>query len=215
MFSFQTIIDNFPLMLWATRLTLLVSVLGVLIGLIIGALLCVGSLSSNAVLRRASFTYISFFRGVPLLVQLLLAYYLLPSVGINVPPLVAAVITVGLCSSAYVSEYIRGAIASISPGQREAAVAIGIPPTAIWTRIILPQALKISLPSIVNELILLVKASSLVSVVGVSELTLMSRAIQAATYRPLEIYTATAIIYLAINLALAAIGRMLERRLAI
>lgn len=215
MFSFQTIIDNFPLMLWATRLTLLVSVLGVLIGLVIGALLCVGSLSSNKLLRRACFTYISFFRGVPLLVQLLLAYYLLPSVGINVPPLVAAVITVGLCSSAYVSEYIRGAIASIPPGQREAAVAIGIPPTAIWTRIILPQALKISLPSIVNELILLVKASSLVSVVGVSELTLMSRAIQAATYRPLEIYTATAIIYLAINLALAALGRILERRLAI
>ncbi|TGV11423.1 amino acid ABC transporter permease [Mesorhizobium sp. M8A.F.Ca.ET.173.01.1.1] len=215
MFSFQTIVDNFPLLLWSARLTLLVSILGVLIGLVIGAMICIGSLSARHWLRRVAITYISFFRGVPLLVQLLLVYYLLPSVGINASPLVAAVTTVGLCSSAYVSEYLRGAINAIPAGQREAAVAIGMAPTDIWIRIILPQALKISLPSIVNELILLVKASSLVSLVGVPELTLMSKAVQAATYRPLEIYLAAACIYLAINLCLAGLGQLLEKRLAI
>ena len=108
---------------------------------------------------------------MPLLVQLLLVYYLLPVIGIDVPAMVAAVVTVGICASAYISEIWRGAIAALPPGQAEAAVAIGMSPRDIWTRVILPQAISLSLPALVNELILLVKASSLVSVVGILEIT--------------------------------------------
>ena len=215
MFSFQVIIDSMPQLLWAARLTLLVSVLGVGIGSLLGAALCAARTSPVRPIRTAGAIYVSFFRGVPLLVQLLLFYYLLPVIGINVPAMVAAVGTVGLCSAAYVAEYLRGAINAIPPGQKEAAVTLGFAPLRIWTRILLPQAFRISLPALVNELILLVKASSLVSLVGITELTRTSQTLSSATYRPFEIFMAAAAVYLAINLSLALLGRFLERRSAI
>ncbi len=215
MFSFQTILDNFPVLLSSARYTLLISVLGCFEGLVLGAVICAGALSSKLWLRRIAALYVSFFRGVPLLIQLLAAYYLLPVIGINVPALVAAVLTVGLCAAAYLSEVLRGSLNAIPKGQAEAAAAIGMAPRDVWVRILLPQALKIGLPAIVNELILLVKASSLVTVVGIVEITRMSQSIAAATYRPLEIYLAAAFIYLAINLVIAQAGRVLERRLTV
>lgn len=214
MFSFQTILDNLPVLAASARYTLLISALGCALGLGVGVLLCAAAVSRRAALRRFAAVYLSFFRGVPLLIQLLLSYYLLPLVGLNVPALVAAVLTVGLCAGAYISEILRGALAAIPRGQEEAAIAIGLRPLHIWARILLPQALKIALPALVNELILLVKASSLVTVVGIVEITRMSQSIASTTYRPLEIYLAAAFLYLAINLAIAAAGRALERRLA-
>jgi polar amino acid transport system permease protein len=128
--------------------------------------------------------------------------------------MVAAVLTVGICSSAYVSEIWRGAIIALPRGQSEAATAIGMLPRDIWMRVILPQAFRYSLPALVNELILLVKASSLVSLVGIMEVTRASQAQAATTFRPLEVYIAAACIYLAINLCFAALGRYLEHRTA-
>ncbi len=215
MFSFQVIQDALPQLIWAARLTLIVSVLGIGIGLILGTLICAARISPLKPVRIVSAVYISFFRGVPLLVQLLLLYYLLPVIGINVPPIVAAVGSVGLCSAAYIAEYLRGALNAIPRGQTEAANTLGFPPLRIWTRILLPQAFRISLPSFINELILLVKASSLVSLVGITELTRTSQALAAATYRPLEIFSAAAVVYLAINLCLALLGRYLETRSAV
>ena len=214
MFSFQTIIDNLPVLVASARYTLLISGAGCFLGLILGTLICVAAVSRNRAARAFAGLYVSFFRGVPLLIQLLLAFYLLPLVGVNVPALAAAIFTVGLCAAAYISEILRGALNAIPRGQAEAAMAVGLAPRDIWTRILLPQALKISMPALVNELILLVKASSLVTVVGIVEITRMSQAIASATYRPLEIYLSAAFLYLAINLVIAALGRSLERRLA-
>lgn len=214
MFSFQTILDHLPTLIWSARYTLLISALGCALGLALGGLICIAAVSRSAALRGMATVYVSFFRGVPLLIQLLLFYYLLPLVGLNVPALVAAVLTVGLCAAAYISEIWRGALNAIPPGQSEAAIAIGLTPVDLWTRILLPQALKIATPALVNELILLVKASSLVTVVGIVEITRMSQSIASVTYRPLEIYLAAAFLYLAINLLIAASGRALERRLA-
>ena len=210
MFSFQTIIDNLPVLAASARYTLLISGAGCFLGLIFGALICVAAVSRASAARAFAGVYVSFFRGVPLL----LAFYLLPLVGVNVPALVAAILTVGLCAAAYISEILRGALNAIPRGQAEAAMAVGLAPRDIWTRILLPQALKISMPALVNELILLVKASSLVTVVGIVEITRMSQAIASATYRPLEIYLTAAFLYLAITLVIAALGRNLERRLA-
>jgi polar amino acid transport system permease protein len=100
-------------------------------------------------------------------------------------------------------------------GQAEAAIAIGMNPHDVWIRVILPQAIVLSLPALVNELILLVKASSLVSVVGIMEITRASQAQAATTFRPLEVYIAAACIYLMINLVLAGAGRYLEHKTAI
>ncbi len=215
MFSISTFLNSFEPLFWAARYTLLISGLGIALGLVIGALVCAAALSRMAWLRRFAALWVSFLRGVPLLVQLLLCYYLLPVIGINVPALVAAVVTVGICSSAYVSEIWRGAIISLPIGQTEAATAIGMRPRDIWSRVILPQAFRISLPALINELILLVKASSLVSVVGILEVTRASQAQAATTFRPLEVYIAAACIYLVINLCFAALGRYLEHRMAV
>jgi len=215
MFSLTAFLDGFGPLIMAARFTLLISVLGIGLGLVIGALICAAQLSPYPALRRFAAVWVSFLRGVPLLVQLLLVYYLLPVVGIDVPAMVAAVTTVGICASAYISEIWRGAIAALPRGQAEAAVAIGMNGPDIWTRVILPQAIGLSLPALVNELILLVKASSLVSVVGILEITRSSQALAATTYRPLEAYVAAACVYLAINLCLAGLGRYLEHRMAI
>ena len=106
----------------------------------------------------------------------------------------------------------RAAIAALPKGQAEAAITIGMRPVDVWRRVILPQAVSLSLPALVNELILLVKASSLVSVVGIMEVTRASQAQAATTFRPLEVYLAAACIYLLINLCLAVLGRYLEHR---
>ena len=215
MFSVATFLDSFGPLLAAARFTLLISLLGIALGLVLGALICAARLSPWKPLRRFAALWVSFLRGVPLLVQLLLVYYLLPVVGIDVPAMVAAVLSVGVCASAYISEIWRGAIAALPPGQAEAGIAIGMSPRDIWTRVILPQAVSLSLPALINELILLVKASSLVSVVGILEITRSSQALAATTYRPLEVYIAAACIYLAINLCLAGVGRYLEHRMAV
>lgn len=215
MFSIQTFLDGFTPLFWAARYTLLVSGLGIILGLVIGALVCVAALSKSIVLRKLSALWVSFLRGVPLLVQLLLMYFLLPVIGIDVPALVAAVVTVGICASAYISEIWRGAISALPKGQSEAAVAIGMSPTHVWTRVVLPQAVVMSLPALINELILLVKASSLVSIVGIMEITRASQAQAATTFRPMEAYLAAACIYLLINLTLAAVGRFLEHRMTV
>ncbi len=212
MFSLAVFFHSFGPLLWAARYTLLISVLGIGLGLVIGTVICAARLSPYPLLRRFAAIWVSFLRGVPLLVQLLVFYYTLPVIGLDVPAMVAAVVTVGICASAYISEIWRGAIAALPTGQAEAAVAIGMRPVDVWTRVILPQAVTLSLPALINELILLVKASSLVSVVGILEITRASQAQAATTFRPLEVYIAAACIYLLINLCLAALGRYLEHR---
>ena len=215
MFSIPVFLESLVPLFWAARYTLLISVGGIALGLVIGTLVCAARLSPSRALRRFGAVWVSFLRGVPLLVQLLVFYYSLPLIGVDVPAMVAAVFTVGVCASAYISEIWRGAINALPRGQAEAAVAIGMTPADVWTRVILPQAVTMSLPALINELILLVKASSLVSVVGILEITRASQAQAATTFRPLEVYLAAACIYLVINLCLAALGRWLEYRTAV
>ncbi|MDQ1901873.1 amino acid ABC transporter permease [Paracoccus sp. WLY502] len=215
MFSIPVFLESLVPLFWAARYTLLISVGGIALGLVIGTLICAARLSPSRSLRRFGAVWVSFLRGVPLLVQLLVFYYSLPLIGVDVPAMVAAVFTVGVCASAYISEIWRGAINALPRGQAEAAVAIGMTPADVWRRVILPQAVTMSLPALINELILLVKASSLVSVVGILEITRASQAQAATTFRPLEVYLAAACIYLVINLCLAGLGRWLEHRTAV
>ena len=185
------------------------------IGFAIGALVCVARLSRRAWLARLGGAYVSVFRGVPLLVQLLFIYYFLAEFGLDVPALVAAVGGLALSSAAYQAEILRGALNAVParPGARPRS-ALGYAGFEIWRRILLPQALRISIPPLINEFILLLKASSLVSVVGIAELTRVSMNIASMTYRPLEAYVGGGLFYLAINLTLAGFGALAERRLA-
>jgi polar amino acid transport system permease protein len=207
--------ELFWLLVEAARLTILLSFVSICVfGFLIGVLVCAGMLSENRWARRAGRVYVSFFRGVPLLVQLLLIYYLLPSIGLDVPPVVAAIAGMSLCTAAYQAEIMRGGFAGVPRGLVEAADMCGLSRLDTFRRIRLPIAVKLVLPALVNEAIMMLKSSSLVSVVGVVELTRMAQDLAASTYRPLELYAAAGLIYLVINVVVALLGRGLEARLS-
>jgi polar amino acid transport system permease protein len=214
-FSFGVILHNLPYLVSAAKWTVLLSVAGMAVGIPLGFVICAARISRAAWLRRAAALYVSFFRGVPLLVQLLMFFYMLPRIGLDLSATLSAILAIGMCSAAYCAEILRGALQAIPAGQTEAANALGIAPFSLWTRILVPQALRLGMPSLVNELILLVKVSSLASVVGVGELTRVAQNINGQTYRPLEIYIAAAAIYFVINFVISYLGRMAERRLQV
>lgn len=212
--DFQVVVSAFPFMLQGLGVTLVMSLAGMFFGLLIGVTVCASRVSQKPVRRWLGAGYVSVFRGIPLVVQLMLVYYALPVIGITLPAYVAALIALSFCSAAYIGEILRGGLMGIPHGQVEAAQMVGFPMFHIWRKVLIPQALVLSLPSLVNELILLLKASSLISVIGIAELTRTSQNIAASTYRPLEIYLAAAALYLVLNLILASAGRMAERKLS-
>ncbi|MEM1398571.1 MAG: amino acid ABC transporter permease [Pseudomonadota bacterium] len=212
--EFNVVIDAMPFLLQGLGVTIIMSLAGMLCGLVIGTFVCAARVSDNVGIRRIGDIYVSIFRGVPLVVQLMLIFYALPVIGVSLPAFIAALIALSFCSAAYIGEILRGGLLAIPDGQVEAARMLGFPITHIWRKILIPQALVLSLPSLVNELILLLKASSLISVIGIAELTRTSQNIATAVFRPLEIYLAAAALYLAVNLLLAMAGRYAERRLA-
>ncbi|RQS44524.1 amino acid ABC transporter permease [Burkholderia sp. Bp8990] len=213
MFSLTTFIDGLPLLFRAASMTLEVSAAGLVLGFFIGLVICCGRLAPEAAIRAAAGAYVRVFRGVPLLVQLLLVYYVLPFVGLNVSPVTAAVSAVSLCSASYIAEILRGGFVNLPRGQIEAATMLGLSAKDRLWRIQVPQAVRMTLPSLVNEMVLLIKASSLISVVGVAEITRTAQNIAASTYQPLEAYVAAGMIYFLLCGALALIAHGAERRL--
>src|SRR5271165_1429879 len=204
-------VHSFGYLTQAAGVTVALSLAGIALGFVIGTLVCLARLSGRPALERLGGAYVSVFRGVPLLVLLLFIYDFLATLGLDVPALVAAIGGLGLSSGAYQAEILRGALNAVPSGQGEAATALGYSALDRWRRILLPQALRISIPPLINEFILLIKASSLVSVVGIAEITRVSMNIASMTYRPLEAYLAGGLFYLAINLSLAGLGGLAER----
>ena len=188
-------------MMAATWATIWISAAGIAIGFALGVPLAV------AAGRWWAALYISFFRGVPLLVQLLLAYYALPFAGIDIPAVVAAVGTLGLCCAAYMAEILRGGFALVPRGGLEAARLLGLSPWQTLLRIRLPIAAQAMRPALINEAILIIKASSLISVVGILELTRSAQALASSTFEPLPAYALCGAVYLIINLALSFAAR--------
>jgi len=208
-----------PRLLQATVVTLELTAAAISLGFIVGILLALGRVYGHRTLSGLCNAYVQFFRGTPLLVQLLLIYYGLPPylapLGIKLSPFVAAVLGLGLNSAAYQAEYFRGAIQSIRSGQMIAARAIGMSRwQAIWN-IILPQALRIVIPSWSNELIYSIKYSSLAYFLTVSELTFTGKIIARHTGRTFETLAVVALIYLVIVLIASRFLRMLEERVKI
>ncbi|MBB3609314.1 amino acid ABC transporter permease [Rhizobium sp. BK602] len=203
----------FELLLQASIYTVTISVVSILIGFAIAILLSGMLLSGRRHLMLPAQIFISFFRGVPLLVQLLLIYNLLPVIGINVPSVVAAVIGLSLCTAAYQAENLRGGFASVPVGLVESAEMVGLTPSQIFRRIKVPTALRLTFPALVNEAILILKASSLVSVVGIVELTRMAQDLAGSTFLPLQLFASAGLIYLVINWIVALAGGLIERSL--
>ena len=201
----------FALLVQSCGLTIAISAVSIVFGLLIGVLVSGAMLSRNALVSWCGRTFVSFFRGSPLLVQLLLIYNLLPVLGLNVPSLVAAIVGLSLCDAAYQAENMRGGLTSIPKGLLEAADMLGLSPRQQFWRIKVPIALRLTLPALTSEAIMIVKASSLVSVVGVVELTRMAQDLAASTFKPLELFAVAGLLYFVTNWFLSQLGRRFER----
>lgn len=203
----------FELLLRASVMTIFVSSLSIVLGLAFAIVLSAFRMSGNAPLKWFARIFISFFRGVPLLVQLLLIFNLLPALGISLSSLTTALVGLSLCTAAYQAENLRGAYEGVPRGLVESADMAGFSPAQSFIWIRTPIALRLSFPALVNEAILILKASAIVSVVGLIELTRMAQNLAASTYMPLPIFATAGLIYLVINLGVAAIGKRAEAAL--
>ncbi|MBF5051174.1 Glutamine transport system permease protein GlnP [Candidatus Clavichlamydia salmonicola] len=208
-------LDNIYCLLQGAALTIMISATSIIIGLILGCL--IGIIRCNQVKKKwidlVFASYVTLIRGTPLFIQILIIYFGLPVlIGYDISPLIAGIGALSINSSAYLAEIIRGGIDDISLGQWEAAQLLGYSLKESLMFIILPQTFKKILPSLGNELIALIKESSILMVLGVPELTKTSKDIVAREFRPFEIYTMTAFLYLFITSILAKGTSFFEKR---
>ena len=212
--DFSAIAANMPALLAGAGMTVAVSLGSIAAGMLIGLAVCLCRISRRRLLAWPARVFISTLRGLPILVLLLMVFYMLPGIGLDAPPLVAAIAALSLNSGAFQAEIYRGGFASIPPGQAEAARALGLGEVRILHRILVPQVMAKVLPSLVNELIMLLKNSSLASTITVIELLRASQQIVSVTYRPTEVYLVAAVLYILMNLGISALGGVARARLA-
>lgn len=202
-----------PAMLAGAGYTVLFAMASMAGGLTLGFPTAVMRMSPWAVVRLPAALYVSVMRGTPLLVQIFVIYYGLPSIGIEFTPVTAGVLALSLNAGAYLSESLRGAIQSIGQGQWRASFSLGLGYWQTLRHVVMPQALRVAVPSMSNTLISLIKDTSLVSVITMTELMLATKEVIATTFQPLPLYIAAAAIYWCLSLAFEALQRRAERRL--
>ena len=213
-FRWAGVIEFLP-QLWIGLLyTLLVSVVGLVIGFALGAVFGLFRLSRFRVLRWIATIYIEALRGTPLMVQALWIFFALPLlIGFNLSSLTAAFIVIGVNSGAYIAEIVRGAVQSVDNGQMEAGRSLGMSHHKTMLKVIWPQAFKRMIPPLGNQFIISIKDTSLLSVILVPELLFQARSIASNHFNTVEIYTTVAVFYLAVTLSLSIVLRVIEKRL--
>ena len=220
--NFDALFHSLPKLLTGAGITLELVGVSLAIGLVLALPMALLRVSRSPLLRALPYAYIFFFRGTPLLVQIFMIYYgasqfewvrdsaLWPILR---EPYWCAIIAFALNTGAYTAEILRGAMQAVPSGQIEAARAIGMSTAMTYRRIILPQAVRIGLPAYGNEIILMIKGSSLASTITLLDLTGMARTLIARNYLPVEMFLAAGLIYLAMTLVLTQVFRMVEARL--
>ncbi|EJL83972.1 amine acid ABC transporter, permease protein, 3-TM region, His/Glu/Gln/Arg/opine family [Polaromonas sp. CF318] len=205
--------DALPLMLKGAAWTLLLAVASIFFGAIVGTFVAITRLAKVPGLSQFAALYVSCMRGTPLLVQLFVIYFGLPSIGIQFDPISAGILGLSLNVGAYLSETIRGAINGVEHGQWNAARSLGLTQVQTLRYVIGPQALRLAVPSLSNSLISLIKDTSLVSVIAVGELMLATKEVIATTFQPFPLYLAAAGIYWAMSATFEKLQSKLEVRL--
>ncbi len=212
--DFKPVLDQFPRFLRGSLVTLGFSILTVLLGTLIGFIINLGRISDKRWLRSLSAFYISIFRGTPSLIQLYLFFYGVPLLlGWNVSAFTAGLIALSLNSSAYVAEIFRSGISSVDLGQMEACRSLGFSKFYSMRHVVFPQAFRNIIPAIGNEFVTLVKESSIVSLIGIADITHIADAVKASTYRVFEALIVAALIYYVITTLLTLLIRFVEKRL--
>ena len=210
-----TVVEPYAQMFWSgLAVTLEVTGVALLIAFALGFLIAVLKVLPCRPLRAVLDFYTSIFRGIPLIVLLFIAYFATPQLtGYKISMFAASVWTLGLNGSATVSETVRGGIQGVDRGQYDAARAIGLGYPTMMTSIVIPQALRSVAPALVNEVITVLKSSSLVATIGLMDMIRAAQSVQALTYRAFEPFLVVAVVYYVIVMVLVAVSKRLERRL--
>ncbi|KWS78392.1 amino acid ABC transporter permease [Pseudomonas amygdali] len=201
-----------PVILQGLQSTLIVTVLAFLLSTVLGLVWVFMRVSGVRLLDSSSRVIVNVLRGVPALVQLYYLYFVMPQLGIKLSAMEAAVIGLGVAYSAYQAEIFRAGIEAIDQGQLEAAQSIGMGWGLTMRRVILPQAVRIILPAYGNNMITVLKSSSLASTITVAEITLQGDLLASSTFKNLSVYTLLALLYLAMSLPLIGMVSWLEKR---
>lgn len=191
--------------------TLKLTGISLVLGILFSIPLALIKISRLRCVRAIGVAYTSFFRGVPLLVQIFLVYFGLPQLGVNLDKWTAGTLTFALNSAAYISENLRGGIMAVDRGQREAAAALGVPYGKMMVDIVFPQAIKSVLPGMVNEFISLMKNTTLIATIGVVDVLRAAQMVVSDTYRAFEPYLTAALFYYVLVMAFSFLGKQLER----
>lgn len=211
---FDLLIPYIPMFTRGLTVTCGVTAAALALAFALGTLIAVGKVAGKRPLRAALAFYTSIFRGVPLIVLLFIAYFATPQViGWKIDMFTAGVLTLGLNGSATVSETLRGGIEGVDAGQYDAAKSIGLTYAKTIRLIVIPAALRSVAPALVNEVITVLKSSSLVATIGLMDMMRAAQSVQALTYRAFEPFLAVAVVYYVVVMALVALSRRLELRL--
>jgi His/Glu/Gln/Arg/opine family amino acid ABC transporter permease subunit len=206
-----------PYLLQGAVITIEIAAIGVIFGSIFGILVGLGRVSRNSLLSQISRFYIWVIRGTPLLLQLFVIHFAIPSAfpALTLPPFVSACIALSLNAAAYIAEIARGAIQSIDKGQMEAARSLGLSSSQSMRRVIIPQAFRRMLPPLGNEFIALIKESSLVSTIALYDLLRTGQQIISSTYRYSEVFLLVGLIYLLLTTVMSYIVRKIEKKVGV
>lgn len=211
LFDFSVVTDYSSVFLQGLAVTTFLTVVVILLAGVLAIPIALARLSPTRWIRWPADFYVEFIRATPLILQLIYIYYVLPSAGIRLEPLTAAIIGLTVNYSAFMSEVYRSGIQSIPRSQYEAAQSLGLKPTVVFVKIIFPQAFRVVLPALGNYLIALFKDTALASVVTVQELMFSGQIIAARNYQYFTVYTVTAILYFSVGYPAALFVRRLER----
>lgn len=213
MISLAFIVENSSMFLEGIKNTLLISTCSCIIGFLFGIIIALCEEYGSKTLQWIMYIYVTIVRGTPMLIQILGAYYVLPMVGIHCSAMVTAIIAIGLNSGAYVSQVVKSGISSVSKIQVEAAYVLGFSQYQTARYIVLPQAIRTIFPALLNELVTLIKDSSLASTINVLELTKQGRIMMSQTYDALSVFFILFCIYLIITSALTYVMHVVEKRI--
>ena len=214
----KTIEQAKPLLLEGIKVTILISLLSLLIGMVIGFLACIMGMSKNRFLKGVSAVYIWIIRGTHMIVQAFIVYFGMPQLiqmiepSFRIEAFTAGVITLSLNAGAYLSEIFRGGISAVPNGQVEAARSLGLSKGRTMLKVILPQAIKIAIPSMVNQFIITVKDTSILSVIGLADVVNKAKIYVGKSYAFFETYILVAIYYLVVISILMVFSKYLEKK---
>ena len=203
-----------PFILGGIGLTILVSAASITLATLLATVGALGRLSGNAVINGIASFYVSFFRGTPLILQLLFWYLALPQVGIVLDPILCAIVALGMNYGAYMTEIFRAGVQAVPLGQHEAAAALGMSGRTAFLRIIAPQAFRIIVPAIGNDFVAMLKDSALASTVSLHEILWRAQNIGAQKFKTLQTFMIAAMVYWTLTIVFTALQNRIESRLA-